>query len=304
MPTRKSRQLWTFWVLFAFIFLALGCGSSITEEPTSRPTSAEDNPTAGAIVRSTREAKATLSSQATAAQKTALAETATQLAANLIATAEIEASATAEAIAAATAQGIAIEQASWPVLLTEAFQDNQLGWPLNTKQDRSLTVHSAIADGSYQWTVTVRNGNSYFNLIPEKSPILDGFYAGVTIQFSKGNQDGQSAYGLTFRHVENDYGFFGIEKSGQFRILEVHGTGIYQLYESNSPAIDRQPGHTNRIGVAAIGPVFVFLINDQVVGHLSAEIDPGQVGLGIDALSNASQAQVIFTDFELRAPQK
>ena len=113
---------------------------------------------------------------------------------------------------------------------------------------------------------------------------------------------GQSAYGLAFRHIKDDYGFFGVLKSGGFRILEVHHTGVYQLVQSDSAAFDARPGAANRIGVAGVGPDFVFLINDQVVGQISADLTPGQIGLGIDALAKADTAQVDFSELQINAP--
>jgi len=258
-----------------------------TVTPSPRAVAQADNLTAGAIVRSTRQAQATKNAQATLEARST------------------EAAATAQAVfARATAQSVVGAKSAWPKLLSESFKDNRLAWPVGLKQDDSLAVTSQVTDGSYPWTVTVANGNSYFNLIPEKSPILTDLYATVRVQFVQGNDDGQSAYGITFRNVKDDYGFFGISKSGSFRILEVHYTGIYQLDQESSPAIDTRQGQNNQIAVVALGPDFVFLINDQVVGQMTADIDPGKIGLGVDTLSSASEAQVTFSDFEVFAPKR
>src|SRR5262249_37085588 len=118
--------------------------------------------------------------------------------------------------------------------------------------------------------------------------------------------------GLVFRHScpkcatdsdgKDDYGFFGLLKNGGCRILEVHHSGIYQLYETSSPAFNSAPGAPNHLGVAAIRPDFVFLVNDQVVAQMNADIDAGQIGLGIDTLTKASEAQVDFDDLQINAP--
>jgi hypothetical protein len=138
--------------------------------------------------------------------------------------------------------------------------------------------------------------------VPKLGPSLTDFYASVMVEFVSGEENDQSAYGLTFRHVDQDYGFFGISKAGFFRILEVHHTGIYTLYQQSSVYIDTRPGETNRIAVAAVGPDFVFFINDQVVGQMNAEIAPGQLGLGVDALNSADEARVVFSNLEIAAP--
>ncbi len=217
-------------------------------------------------------------------------------------TAEAHADATATVVARATAQAIVAAKAAWPSRISESFKDNQLGWPLGLKQDHSLAVTSTIEAGGYHWLVKVVNGNSYFNLIPANGPRLTDFHAAVNVQFVQGNDDGQSAYGLAFRHVDDDYGFFGILKSGDFLALEVHHTGIYQSMGDRVPVIDTRPGHTNRLEVVGIGSDFVFLINGQQVGMMTAEIEPGQIGLGVDAARRADTAEVEFTDFEVHAP--
>ncbi len=256
----------------------------------------DDNPTTGAIARSTRQAQATVTRQAM------LNGEATQVAMQATQTAEAHAAAAATVVARATAQAIIAAQADWPSLIRESFVDNQLGWPLGLRQDDSLAVTSTIKAGRYHWVVDVAHGNSYFNLIPTDSPRLTEFHAVVNVQFVQGNDDGQSAYGLTFRHVEDDYGFFGILKSGEFLALEVHHTGIYQSIGGRSPAIDTRPGRANRLEVVGIGSDYIFLINGRQVAQMTADIDPGQIGLGVDAARRASEAQVEFYEFEVRAP--
>jgi hypothetical protein len=98
----------------------------------------------------------------------------------------------------------------------------------------------------------------------------------------------------------DDYGFFGI--LSRVSSIEVHHTGIYQSIGGSSPAIDTRPGHTNRLEVVGIGSDFVFLINGQQVAQMTADIDPGQIGLGVDSARRATTAEVEFTDFEVHAP--
>jgi hypothetical protein len=285
--------------LTVLLILASGCTAGFPRDPDPTATldaDPEDNPTAGAMVRSTRQAQATVTRQAQQI------EVATQIAATATHIAEHQADATATVVARATAQSVVAAKVDWPLLIDESFSDNQLGWPLDLKQDHSLAVTSTIEAERYHWVVNVVNGNSYFNLIPTNGPSLDQFDAAVNVQFVQGNDDGQSAYGLTFRHVDDDYGFFGILKSGDFLALEVHHTGIYQSLGGSSPAIDTRPGYTNRLEGVGIGSDFVFLINGQQVAQMSADIDPGQIGLGVDAARRASEAQVEFSEFEVHAP--
>ena len=293
------KRIWWYVIISSLLFMA-GCASAVVTPTAATPSLVpDDNPTTGAIARSTRQVQATLSAQATATRQAQLSATATQVAAQA---AETRARATANAATRATAQAIVTEQAAWPVLISEDFADNELGWPIGLKQDHSLAVTSTLANGRYHWVTKVDNGNSYFNLVPTHSPVITDFVAAVNVTFGPGSDVELIAYGLTFRQVENDYGFFGITKSGLWQALEVHHTGIYQRQIISSELIDTRPGKVNRLEVIARGSDFVFLINGQQVGTLSAEIEPGQIGLGVDALQSADTAEVEFTDFAVHAP--
>jgi hypothetical protein len=305
MTLSKSPRMSLGLVLLIF---AAGCSTAVA--PTAVPYTPtpgfapDDNPTTGAMARSTRQARATLNARATAARQAQLSEIATQAAAQAAQTAEARAHATATVAARATAQAIVAAQAGWPSIISEDFADNELAWPLGLKQDHSLAVTSTLDAGRYQWAVKVDNGNSYFNLVPTQTPVITDFVAAVSVTFGPGDDVALVAYGLTFRHAEDDYGFFGITPSGMWQALEVHHTGIYQRILSSSDLIDARPGRANRLEVIARGSDFVFLINGQQVGTLSAEIDPGQIGLGVDAIQSSDTTEVEFTDFEIHAPQE
>jgi hypothetical protein len=293
-------------LILLFLF-ASGCNPAPIGMPhTATPSAAslEDNPTTGAIARSTRQVQATATQRAVldeAAMQAAVQ--ATQAAVKSTQTAETQVAATATVIARATTQAIMTEKAAWPLQIKESFTDNQLGWPIGLKQDHSLAVTSTIEGGGYQWVVKVNNGNSYFNLVPTTTVVITDFAAAVNVKFEPVDDEAFVTYGLTFRQFEDDYGFFGITPSGMWQALEVHHTGIYQQVLSSSDLIDTRPGHTNRLEVIARGSDFVFLINGKQVGMLSAEIDAGQIGLGVDAIQSAAATQVAFTDFEVHAPQ-
>jgi len=285
-------------LVLALLF-ASGCSPAPIALPhTATPSAAylEDNPTTGAIARATRQA------QATATQRAVLDEAATRTVVKATQTAEAQVNAAATVMAQATAQAIVMEKAAWPLLISESFTDNRLGWPLGLTQDHSLAVTSTLAAGRYQWVAKVENGNSYFNLVPTNTSVITDFAAAVNVKFGPGAAEGLVTYGLTFRRVENDYGFFGITPSGMWQVLEVHHTGVYQRVLSNSEWIDTRLGRTNRLEVIARGSDFLLLINGQQVGTLSADIDPGQVGLGVDAIQSADTVEVEFTDFEVHAP--
>jgi hypothetical protein len=200
------------------------------------------------------------------------------------------------------AQSILATQAPWPLLFAESFTDNRRGWPTGIKQDEFILVSSVITNGKYLCTVNPKQGNSYWNLFPASGKALTDFSASVNLRFVKGNDEGSYAYGLVFRHVNDDYGFFGLQKDGRFRVLVVYHTGIYQDITQSASAIRTQPGQANRIAVRALGSNFVFLINDQVVWQLTEDMAPGEIGLGVDVRSKQGEAQVEFTDLQVHAP--
>jgi hypothetical protein len=282
--------------LAALLVFIAGCAPAVVTPATTPALPPDDNPTTGAIARSTRQAQATVTRQAQ------LSEEATQAAVQATQTAEARTAATATAAVRATVQAIVTEKAAWPLIIDEDFANNKLSWPIGLKQDHSLAVTSTVEDGRYQWVVKVDNGNSYFNLVPTHSPVITDFVAAVNVTFESDPTVDLVAYGLTFRHVEDDYGFFGITPAGLWQALEVHHTGIYQRQLVSSEWIDTRPGKSNRLEVIGRGSDFVFFINGQQVGTLSAEIEPGQIGLGVDALQSAETTEVGFTDFEVHAP--
>lgn len=252
----------------------------------------DDNATSGAAIRSTRQAKGTLDTLN--AQKTMEVEEAE--------TARAQSNATKTVVARVTGEAVFAARSGWSNVISDSFQDNSLGWLLGVTTDRSPVVTAKIADGHYQWAVVVPDSGSYINLVPSKSPTFSAFHVSASVKFVSGDPGNQTFYGLVFRRVGRDYGFFGIAQTGILRMLEVHDSGIVSLNQESSEFIKTGAGQINRIEVVAIGPDFVFLINDHVVGQMNAELGPGTIGLGVEAASEAGQAQVWFSDFEIAAP--
>src|SRR5579859_260561 len=285
----------SFILLFSFACAAAPIARPPTLTPLPAPTSASDNPTAGAARRLTQQAVASGTADARRAAAAQTAQFATQAAAYQALTQQAVAD-------AATSQSILAAKAGWPQRLAETFSDNQLGWPVGLTQDEYLAVTSTVAGGHYHWVTTIANSGAYTNLVPAKGPRLGDFYAQVSVTFVQGNYDGQSAYGLVFRQVGEDFGFFGIMKSGGLLAMEVHQSNVDQQFQGDASAINTRTGATNRLAVAGVGPDFVFLVNDQEVGQMSADLTPGQIGVSVEALNPAREAQVDFSDFQINAP--
>jgi ribosomal protein L7/L12 len=279
------------WILDATVFLGDGSTVELTE-PVPVPAPRAILATATAIAAAQPTVPATRNARSTVASQSATA------------TAEARAvqKVTATAQARAVAQSILATQAPWQPLWVESFADNSRGWPTGLQQDEFIAVTSVITNGKYVWTVNPKQGDSYWNLIPTDGEALTDFSAAVSLRLIRGNDEGSYAYGLVFRHMSDDYGFFGLQNNGKFRVLVVYDTGIYQDITQSAPAIRTQPGQANRFAVRAIGSNFVFLINDQVVWQLVEDMAPGEIGLGVDVRSKRGEAQVEFTDLQVHAP--
>ncbi len=272
-------------------------GLTPTPNATATLSGAQLDATSGAIARATRQVQATFDAIATATEQANQDATSTARAA---ATEQAIMDAIAAAELQAMAEAMSAAQASWPVVIAETFQDNRLGWPLGTNEDEYIAVEAEIVEGTYRWIVTPRESGSYWNLIPEEGARVSDFYASVEVRHVRGGEEGVYAYGLVFRQTDDDYGFFGIQNDGHYRILMVDESSLYVVIVNESSAI--QPGQTNRLTVRAIGSDFIYLINDQVVWHLNWDLAPGKVGLGVDVGGEGREALVEFTNFEVHAP--
>ena len=268
------------WVLDAAVVIDAGRTIELTASPAPIPTlrGAELGATQEAIAQTTQQAQAAVETQTASENQTATA------AAEIENAAKIAQDATATAETRALANSMIATQAAWRTVFSEPFKDNSNKWPGGITQDKFLAVTSVITDGSYLLTVKPKQGNAYTNLIPEEAQPFSDISAAVTVQFNQGDAGDHYAYGLVYRHVNDDYGFFGIENDGAFRVLVVYDTGIYQQIEQSTTAIRTGPGLINRIEVRAIGSRFVFLINDQVVAQLTEDMAQGDTGLGVDVV--------------------
>jgi len=292
------------WILDATVFVDDGSTVELAQPtPVPTPSVIQVTATARAATQATQQANRDAQSTATSQNATATAEA--QATAQAIQKVTTTAKAQGDGGAVLSASILAT-QAPWPPLFVESFTDNRHGWPTGIQQDESILITTTITNGKYLCTLNPKHGNSYWNLLPTGGKALTDFSAAVSLRFIRDSDDSDSAgsyaYGLVFRHVNDDYGFFGLQNNGKFRMLVVYHTGIYQDITQSAPAIRTQSGQANRIAVRAIGSNFVFLINDQVVWQLTEDMAPGEIGLGVDVRSKQDEAQAEFTDLQVHAP--
>jgi ribosomal protein L7/L12 len=202
----------------------------------------------------------------------------------------------------ATADVMQRAQRAWqptsPITLAEPFKD----WPLGLRQDDAIAVTTTTQAQSYLMTVFPNHSSSYMNFAPPEAPAVQDFVAMVDLKFIYGGAANTYAYGLVFRLLKDDYGFFGLQNDGKFKVLLVQDTGIYEQVIAPSTAIRTNPGSTNHLEVRNLGSDFVFEINSQRVWSLQQDLNPGVVGLGVDVRAKGKPAEVQFSKFSVFVP--
>jgi hypothetical protein len=257
--------------------------------------------TAGAQARSTEQAQAKAASAAAtrAAERTATATAAAGATAEAVA-----ADATAQVEAAATAQGIIAAQSAWPAVFSDKFSNNQLGWPVGPSDDDYFTITTTVKSSKFAWALVPKQ-SAYANAYPLNPKAYGDFSVTVKVKFVQGGKDGNTAVGLVFRHADQDYGFFGIDPNGNYRvILAFDGSGVQETQEAPSEAIHAGAGQVNLLTARALGQDFVFQVNDEVVWQTSQDLPKGDFGLGVDAKDQGDPVSVEFTEYQLHAPKK
>ena len=254
--------------------------------------------TAGAKARSTQQAQA----KATATRAAQRAATATAAAG---ATADAAAAeATAQAEAAATAEAVIAAQAAWPVVVSDNFANNQLGWPVGPSDDDYFTITTTVKSKKFAWALVPKR-SAYANAYPLNPKAYGDFSAAVKVKFVQGGADGNTTAGLVFRHTDQDYGFFGIDADGHYVInLAFPGSGLQDYEQAHSEAIQAGAGQVNQLTVRGLGLDLVFLANGTVVWQTSHDLPTGDFGLGVDAQDKGDPVSVEFTEYELHAPKK
>jgi len=291
------------WKLYAYVVVNNGPSIELAEAPPAAETAptlsaSEVDATQGAIARSTRAASATEEADAAATADARMAQ---------IATADAEAAAataTAEVEAKATAQAVIAAQAGWPVVLSDSFANNRLGWPAGPVEG-AVSITTTVAANSYAWEAVVGDlGYSWG--FPRKPRPLGDFAASVKVKIIEGDEKGWNFFGLVFRHAGEEAGFFGINRKGEYWVKLRYPTSLSDTpagFGDDSAAIDSGLGQINQITVRALGDDLIFAVNDQVVTQLNLALPPGDVGLGAEWDGTSPQpVKVQFSDFVVRAP--
>ena len=203
---------------------------------------------------------------------------------------------------AATAQAMPNALSEWTRISPANRATPFAGWPSGLQEDQAIAVTTTVQGKNYLLTVFPKHSSSYLNLFPKDAGLLTDFNATVDVSFTKGAQGNTYAYGLVFRRVGDDYGFFGLQNDGQFKVLLVKQTGIYEQVIRRVTSVSLNSGMLNVLEIRNVGADFVFLVNGVAVWGLTQDLPPGQVGLGVDVGTHGQTAQVQFSNFEVRTP--
>jgi hypothetical protein len=288
------------WVLDAIVTtpggetIALGPDAVTPLTLPATPAGPNAGATAGAQARETLIAEQRTQ---TAIERTATA----QAERDGTATAEAGAAFTATAQAQATMQVIVDSQVGWATnVISETFGNNANGWPTQRFDDGSLVLLPAVREGVYRWDIQPASGGHYWNILPGSVEPTTDFVAGVDVRLASGGEGGVYVYGLAFRAEGRDYGFFGLTNTGNYRVLGVFDSAIFQFYDFESAAIRTEPGAWNRLTVRGLGPDFVFEINgERVFAWNQPDLNDGRLGLGADIGREGADAVVEFDNFEV-----
>jgi hypothetical protein len=189
---------------------------------------------------------------------------------------------------------------SWPVTLSDGFDQSANGWPTGAANNTYYTGTRQIASGKYHWSINAKAGMSTYSFAD--MPTVTDFLAGVDVLMATMPTDGQA--GLAFRHSApaHTWYVFALKGNNTYALSEFDGQQWSELIPwTSSPAI--HTGRTNRLEVSAQGAQIVLLINQQVVDYIEDNrLTEGDVGLGMDLAHAKDQAEVDFDNFEVRAP--
>jgi hypothetical protein len=183
----------------------------------------------------------------------------------------------------------------WPLLLSDTFDTNAYDWREGEFDDEYALMEFSIG-GTYTWEMSTKKGVVW--RVWPRSDSVDDFY--LSVDAKNAGEDRNTQYGLIFRNNDNSFFFFEVRDTQEFRVLssdDWEWTELIPLTES--AAI--YPGQFNHLEIVARGDRFYFLINETLVGEISASYpEIGQAGLAIGADDADIETTVVYDNFELR----
>jgi len=187
----------------------------------------------------------------------------------------------------------------WPVVMTDAFDDNANNWFVGPTSDSYLTGEVSIADGRYAVDITALK--AVFWALPATIKNLSDFYLSAEAEEVTGPTSAD--YGLSFRTNSANKYYFAINPTNQDFSFYVLNNGQWTTILDWTPASQLVASGRNQIGVLAKGTSFTFFINGEQVDQTDdSSLKTGKVGFALGLANAGDKAVFAFDNFEVRAP--
>ena len=186
----------------------------------------------------------------------------------------------------------------WPVMWSDAFDDNVSGWDVGSVNLDVGTVRRAIAHGAYSLEIETRKPLLTWS---EFAPIqFTDLYAAIDF-YQTNESTSNAAFGLILRTGDLDTVYvFLAASSGGIRLQRGLNDAAETLVERVAVDVIR-PDEWNRLAVQATGPQLTFYINDQQIAEYPTAI-VGEHHIGVAVQTNApGHCTAQFDNFEARA---
>ena len=207
----------------------------------------------------------------------------------------VETTATAQAVQAIVANA----NDTWPIMLSDPFDNNDNIW--NTGLDKSdlVDVRREINNGKYTWDVISKK--NVITWASANTTNVTDFILSVDAQRTQGTSS-SSDYGLIFRYLSRNYFYYFSVRSDRFQLsLNYRGDWINIIDWRRSDAI--HPGEVNHLTIVADGTHFTLLINGRLVAQaIDDHIKQGTTGVAISINRGNLEEKFEFDNFELRTP--
>lgn len=162
--------------------------------------------------------------------------------------------------------------AEWPIIFSETFITNDLGWPVFEEDADLAKLSVEIENGRYQWQARANEGFVWW-AYPDMDP-LDNFFAEIEVTQNEGGLNGE--LGLVFRLSDDQYYLYEVSGGEYFSLWRSDPDGWSELFAWTASSAIKSTGK-NKLGVLAQDDRFYLFINDQLV----AEVEDNQLAAGV-----------------------
>ena len=179
----------------------------------------------------------------------------------------------------------------------EDFSGASLDWRTGTGEYSD----KAIVDGEFVFAVTQPNRSEWVTVPREK---FDDFVVESDVRPLVGTADGR--YGLVFRKVDNDnFYYFRINGDGEYQVRKRVDGGWQAVADMDwtaSPSLNTG-SEANLLRIEAIGPVFTFYANDDLLTTVEDEsFALGQLGFIVQSTAASGPVTAAFDNYHAYAP--